>query len=343
MSKIIKINQNEFRPLEKSTLEQRKLTEPYDLERWIMEYPEVIDGSVKIITHQFNRWASEHSKQADRLDILAIDNNKQIVVIELKRVSDKYVHLQALTYAALSSSFDFEVIVDEYQQWVNKESNREIDNQIAREEIIRTFDDGMEDGEELDFSNPRICLVAPDFPDQVLTTIQWLNEVAPDLVIECHQFQVYEDGDDTFVSFNRIFPVENFDERRLRAQAKGKAGAQSSSGIRRRKAVLRIQDAELIEDGALIEFDPSNLANAEDVAKVQAWLNEGGEKRQTFTWVTGTATPLKWSETGEKLWSPSGLRNEIFSRAGAQETGYAATLGWLFQNRNLAEIAEEAS
>lgn len=38
---------------------KQKLGEASDLETWIVDHPEVLDPKIKIITTQFNRWASE--------------------------------------------------------------------------------------------------------------------------------------------------------------------------------------------------------------------------------------------------------------------------------------------
>lgn len=54
-----------------------------------------------VVTTQFSTWASETDTARERPDVLALSTSGELVVIELKRGSDRNVHLQAITYGAL--------------------------------------------------------------------------------------------------------------------------------------------------------------------------------------------------------------------------------------------------
>lgn len=102
MAHLLRVDQAEAIRVEETTMPDAGLEEAKHLEQWIVRYPEVIDDGLKIITTQYNRWASQEGGAArEALDILALSSSGQTVVMELKRGSDRKVHLQAITYGAL--------------------------------------------------------------------------------------------------------------------------------------------------------------------------------------------------------------------------------------------------
>lgn len=327
---------------------EQRLGEVSDLETWIVDHPEVLDPKIKIITTQFNRWASQEHSALERPDIIALSDSGELVVIELKRIKDTTVHLQALTYAALASSFTLDLLADEHAAWYNRhfQPDENMTQAQAKEELESFIEADDEFDDELGFALPRIMLVAPEFPAQVVTTVQWLSEIAPDLAIECHQYRLFtvpaEETDSSLVvSFNRVFPVKDIQNLRLRAQSPRVTAAKEQQQSRRRRAVARILEHELIPDEASLNFDPSGQVKQESVAQLKAWLDEDPARRD-FTWDAHSRKPLRWSVEPEKQWSPTRLRNELFHRAGASPGHFAATLAWFYQGENLSVVAGQA-
>lgn len=349
MVKLLQVDGKSSMVCEQTSMIAQGLGEVTDLEAWIVHHPEVIDPKMKIVTTQFNRWASEEGSALERPDIVGLSDSGELVVIELKRVKDKTVHLQALTYAALASSFTLDVLAQEHAAWYNKQfqpTDRMTEVQ-AKEELESFLEVDDEFDEELAFALPKIMLVAPEFPAQVLTTVQWLNEVAPDLTIECHQYHLFtvptgETVANLVVSFNRAFPVEDISQLRLRAQSPRVTAAKEQQKTRRRRSVSRILDHDLIPHGASLDFDPSGQVNQESVSTLKAWLNQD-PARQKFTWNSHSQKPFKWGVEPEQEWTATRLSNELFKRAGVPRGNFAATTAWFYQGENLALVAERAS
>lgn len=325
-------------------MEEQKFGEASHLEEWIIEHPEVIDPTMMIVTTQFDNWASEAGSSLERLDILGLSASGELVVVELKRGKDKTVHLQALTYAALVASFTLDVLAQAHAAWYNKrfQPTEELTDVQAKEKLENFVETG-DDGEELVFALPRIMLVAPEFPATVLTTVQWLSEVSPDVTVECHQYELFDvssgnDSSDVVISFNRIFPVEDIERIRLRAQSPRVSVAKEQRS-RQPRAVIRIAEKNLIPEGSPIEFDPSTRVNKESVNIVHKWLAEDSARRK-FTWDPHLLEPLRWDIQPDKRWGPTALRDEIFKRAGAPKATFAATEAFFFEGEHLAVVAE---
>lgn len=325
---------------------EQHLEEVKDLETWIVDHPEALDPKLKIITTQFNRWASKEDSALERPDIIALSEAGELVVIELKRVKDTTVHLQALTYAALASSFTLDLLAEEHASWHNNRSHpdEKITTTQAKEELESFIEADEKFDEELGFALPRIMLVAPEFPGQVLTTLQWLGEIAPDLTIECHQYRLFtvpvdETSSHLVASFTRIFPVTDIQDFRLRAQSPRVTAAKEQQKSRQRRAVARILENRMIPDNASLTFNPAGQGKKESVPLVQAWLEED-PVRQDVTWDAHSSDPLRWGVEPEKRWSATRLRNEFFRRAGAPPATARATEGWHYQGEHLSEIAD---
>ena len=349
MTKLLRINGATSELCTETNMVEQRLREVQHLEHWIVSHPEVLDESMKIVTTQFNRWVSGEDSASERPDIIAITSRGDLVVIELKRVSDRQVHLQALTYAALASSFSLDLLAEEHADWHNKKypSEDNLTKESAREALEAFIESDSDVDDEVLFALPKIILVAPEFPGQVLTTVQWLGEVAPDLNVECHEFTLFnvQTTDDTktlVVNFNRVFPVEDIDDKRLRAQSGRVVVAKEQRRKRRRKSVDRILENNAIPDGSPLRFDPSGLLNAASSDAVQAWIAED-EMRGKFSWDAKSKTPLVWAVEPEKRWTPTGLRNELFRRAHTYRGSFNAALAWFYDGSNLSAIAMRAA
>src|SRR5690606_3480795 len=105
MTRVLRVAAQNASTVRQTTMTAEGLTEPHHLERWLVDHIEVLDPTLKIVTTQFNRWSATAGTAAERLDILALARSGELVVIELKRGSDKNVHLQAISYGALVSGF----------------------------------------------------------------------------------------------------------------------------------------------------------------------------------------------------------------------------------------------
>ncbi|MBH0120028.1 DNA-binding protein [Rhodococcus sp. CX] len=321
---------------------QQSWTEPHHLEAWIVAHPEVLDPSLKVVTTQFARWESDGGSARDRLDVLAVADSGELVVIELKRAGDRQVHLQALTYAALVSGFTREILANAHLDWLRLCG----DSTVTLEEARRSLENHVEAEwtDEL-LGLPRIILVAENFPAQVITTIQWLSDVAGDITIEAHEYHLFDRGDEVAVSFQRILPVEDLEDRRLRpglVDRTTEVKEQLSTNRRRARSVAIIAEAEAIPAGAVIGLRLESLVKPDVVEQVTSWLDEN-PMRKDIRWVNDPVRPLIWAaaEDSQRRWSPTSLRNEIFERAIGQPGTFSAADAWCFNGRSLYLIAQD--
>lgn len=342
MAYLIRVDGSTSSPFQETSMVEEGLNELDHLESWIKRYPEVIDPGLKVITTQFSRWESAVGSARERPDVLALADSGELVVIELKRDSDRKIHLQAITYGALVAGFTKDMLAEAHADWVRKETG---ENLTTDEALGRLTEHVESEWTESLFTLPRLVLVAEEFPGQVLTTVQWLATVAPDLTIACHEYHLFKDETGIFVSFQRIFPVDNLADRTLRPaplDATGGVKEQLATNQRRAKSVSIIHEHSLIPEGAKITLQLETQVRREVVDQVYAWL-EADPRRRNVTWVDDLTRPLVWEASDIPLqrWTPSALRNEIFIKATGKPGTSSAADVWCYLGRSLYSIASD--
>jgi hypothetical protein len=136
----------------------------------------------------------------DRIDLLALDEDGTIIVIELKRGSNKLHLLQGISYAAMIAKWQ----PDQF---------RELLPENRYQELQQSLDDGARiNGAQ------RIVLVADAFEYEVLTTAEWLLGKY-DLDILCIRLQVARDPGSgaEYLTCEQVYPpLEIEDQARIR-------------------------------------------------------------------------------------------------------------------------------
>lgn len=341
MTEILRIDGASASVVKRATMESLNYSEVNHLESWIKAYPEVIDASLMVITTQFDQWESDTGQARERPDVLALSSNGQLVVIELKRGSDRKVPLQAITYAALASGFKLRDLARAHAAWMLTEHGEILALDDAEERLTNHVDEWRDDL----LAIPRVVVVAESFPPQVLTTVQWLDQVAPALTIECHEYTPFvDDAGAHYVAFNRLFPIEDLADRVLRPASREvaeDARTLQTETKRRARSVSIISAHHAIPDGSRIDLKLAGHVLPESVEAVDVWLS-ADSMRADVRWTSDPTKPLIWaaSEDPQARWTPSALRNEIFRRAGAREPNFSAADAWSFGGHSLYEIAK---
>jgi hypothetical protein len=170
-------------PCQETSLREHNLLERQDLEKWVEICPQILGEELLITTTEYDRF----DKTSERLDLLAIDKEGNLVIIELKRVeSGKYIDLQALKYAAYCSTLSLEDVVDLFQKYLIMKGDK-LSNEEVRNKILNFI--ANDEFEEIN-ERPRIILVAKEFRPEVTASVIWLRKFAID--ISCIKLSPYE-------------------------------------------------------------------------------------------------------------------------------------------------------
>src|SRR5438132_2026743 len=114
------------------------LYERADLQRLLRDRIDALGEDLLVIAEEFGEW--EDARR--RIDLLALDKAGRLVVIELKRTDDGgHMELQALRYAAMVSSMQFDEVVATFARHLSTHRpNEDVDAQAELEAFLTAGD-----------------------------------------------------------------------------------------------------------------------------------------------------------------------------------------------------------
>ena len=326
---------------EQITLAEAGLREREHLQEWVLDHPEILGGSLLIITSECDRWASARGRERDRLDVLALDPDGHLVVVELKRENaPETVELQALKYAAYCSRFTPESLAEEYCNWRRRSANENLDTAAAsaRLEAHLADDVGGLAGAPLD--TPRIVLLAGGFSQSTTSVVVWLRKLGLDISLRILRAYRTPSGGPV-ISISAVYPppsVEEFAVSPLLADRK--RAEEDKRATRAEPAVRQLVASGVLGPGTRLRVLPAGP----DEATFAIWAADGN--RDQAVWTNTPNLPLRWSgDEAEQLratgnFSVTGLVRYLYRQAGAAEPpGAATSLVVTDDGRSLAELA----
>ena len=312
------------------------LRERSDLQEWVRENPEILGDGVRIVTFEFDAWWSRRGREADRLDLLGLDEDGYLVLAELKRgPAPDTVEMQAIKYAAFASRFTVETLAERHAEYLSKMRGERVSDDEARERLEEHV------GEELDpalLRRPRIALLAESFPPQVTASAVWLTEMGLDISLV--EFKAYRTEHDLVLVTSRIWPLAEVEDFTVAPRELERREATELVRTRRQaRTVAILVEEEAIEEGTLLELDIA-AAPAGSRDQVAAWVADDPQRAQA-TWRNNRSTPLIWKVDGGP-WSASGLAKEIVERATDQRPNSAGPWWWkTADGETLSALANE--
>jgi hypothetical protein len=161
--------------------------------------PEVFGEELLPIGHQIQ------TKQGKRVDILAVDQLGNSVIIELKKDAGRLgVETQALQYLAEFSIYKGKKFITQFSQiyrsFMNEFGNLPL-NKISLEEEILGFT-GHQTTEQIN-QNSRIILIARGFDPVLFSMGKWFADNG--VPFRCLEYVPFEIGTEKFIGFSLVF------------------------------------------------------------------------------------------------------------------------------------------
>lgn len=155
-----------------------------------------------------------------RSDLIAVDQDGNLVLIELKRDKKDIEHrkealeFQAIRYAASCATIQStdELIQNLFAPYVEKHreefGNKELSsNEVARR-MLETF---LETNNVAKFNNrQRIILIASEFDEQTLSAVAWLNSNQVD--ISCYCLIPFKVDNHLLIHSQKILPIADYED-----------------------------------------------------------------------------------------------------------------------------------
>jgi hypothetical protein len=195
--------QNNIIQLNERLFAELNFRERDHLQEWIAKNPEVLGEDLLIIQKEFNGF----SETNERLDLLALDKEGNVVVIENKLDdSGRDVVWQALKYASYCSTLSTSQIIKIYQTYLDSNAQ----DGDAKAAIVDFLEIEDEESLVLNRNDQRIIFVANHYRKEVTSTVLWLLD--HDVRIQCFRATPYSLGEALFLQIEQIIPVPEVSE-----------------------------------------------------------------------------------------------------------------------------------
>lgn len=317
-----------FEKIDSTSFLDLDIWERKHIQEWIRQAPEILGEQLLVVSIEFDRFVNS----SDRLDVLAIDRQGNIVVIELKRDAYAgYSDLQAVRYAAMVSSMTIENLIPYYNSYQKKYLNEDnVSNEKSRTNIEEFVN--IDSFEELS-SKPRIILCSENFSQEITTTVLWLNQSGLD--ISCVRITPHRIKDQIVIVPNKIIPLQEAKQYLIDIQKKEE---QQDKKTGNRARTMKI----LIENKLLKEGDKIFLKNG--LPKFMKYEKDNPKYSATITGKLGMSNSIKW-DFDDKEYAISSLTWALFKENHPQQKDPGGVNGnwhWVNSNgKNLWELAED--
>lgn len=175
------------------------LRERAHLQEWLANEPGVLDEELLVVQKEFDGFADTR----ERLDLLALDKEGNLVVIENKLDdSGRDVTWQAAKYAAYVSTLKKTDIVSIYQQYLDKYcgGGSAVTKLCEFLEIVDLEEAVLNTG-----TGQRLVFIAANFRREVTATVLWL--IARGIRVQCFKVTPHMIGHELLIDVRQIIPV----------------------------------------------------------------------------------------------------------------------------------------
>lgn len=271
---------NRISPVKIKSFSELGFTERKHLQEWLAHQPDALGEELLIIQKEFDGFDDTR----ERLDLLALDKDGNLVVIENKLDdSGRDVVWQALKYASYCASLSKAQIVEIYQQFLHRyeplnkavelaeESGQAPEQTIDASARICEFLDAPDlDEVKLNLGNSqRLMLVAANFRKEVTSTALWL--LGQGISVQCFKVTPYALGEQLLLNIDQIIPTPEAKELMIGINAKEAEEKTTEVVLKNRHSVRREYWEQALEH---FQKSPCNLYNNISPSK-DHWLSAG--------------------------------------------------------------------
>lgn len=188
---------NKLEEIKETSYSENDLKERQHIEEWIRKSPEVLDEELLIIAHEYDKFEVN-----ERLDLLAIDKEGNLVIIEVKRDNTgSNVDFQALKYASYCARLSPTDIFEIYEDYVRVH----VPLINAKDELMEFLEvESEEDLNNIINNSQRVIIVGKEIDKRILSVCTWLYENNID--VKCVTIKPYKLGDQLIIDTNQIIP-----------------------------------------------------------------------------------------------------------------------------------------
>lgn len=318
---------NRIQPLETRRFSELGFSERKHLQEWLANHPQALtqdDDELLIIQKEFDGFDDTR----ERLDLLAIDKQGNLVIIENKLDdSGRDVVWQALKYASYCANLKKQQVVEIFQRYLDEQARQEGKESENAQSLLLEFL-GAEDLQSVQINtlkSQRLILVAAKYRKEVTNTVLWLSQFGIDC--RCFKVTLYQTGDELFLNVEQIIPTPEATDFMIGMIAK-EDEEKSASNEQRRSHGLRLEFWEQ----TLEAFCQSSCRLYDNISPGKDhWLAAGsGLAGMSFNLIFGkNEIRVEFSMQRSQAEANQLVFDFLLAQKEQIETAFAAELDWL--------------
>ena len=307
---------NKITKIANKTFQELGIREREHLQEWIADNTECLGEELLIIQKEFDGFDDTN----ERLDLLALDKNGNLVIIENKLDdSGRDVTWQALKYVSYCHTLTKLQIKEIYQSYLDKIATGE-----NAEENIEDFFNGEPFQEiALNESDQRMILVAGNFRKEVTSTVLWLIDHG--IKIQCYKVSPYEFDGKILLDIEQIIPVKETQELMIKMTDKKRQVMENKEQNHKRYEIRREFWGKLLERFNSMSEQYKNVNPSKD-----HWLSSGsGVSGVPFSFViTRTYAAVEVSISVGEMEKNKRIFDILYQSIVGIETDFGEQLFW---------------
>ena len=264
---------NNITKLEQKLFSELGFREREHLQEWIAKNPDVLGEELLIIQKEFDGFNDTN----ERLDLLAIDKDSNLVVIENKLDdTGRDVTWQALKYTSYCSTLSTSQILKIFQEYLDKY----FQNENATAVLLDFLELESETDLVLNKNDQRIMFVANNYRKEVTSTVLWL--INHDINIQCFKATPFKLKEELFLQIDQIIPVPELEE--FMIDAKEKKQEEKTKGV-----IAQETDKYLLEFWKLLKDDLNahNMVFLSNITPRARWYINFSKGKARYGFVFG--------------------------------------------------------
>ena len=217
---------NRITPLQAKSFSELGFKERDHLQEWLAFCPDALGEELLIIQKEFAGFTGTK----ERLDLLALDKDGNLVVIENKLDdSGRDVVWQALKYASYCANLSKSQVVEIFQKHLKHDEDAE--SKIC--EFLEA--DDINEVKINTGNSQRLVFVAANFPKEVTNTALWL--LGQGISIQCFRVTPYAFGEELLLKIDQIIPTPEAEEFMVGMKAKEDEEKFTEAALKHRERV----------------------------------------------------------------------------------------------------------
>ncbi len=313
---IIDKSKNRIEKIQSTTFKQLGFKEREHLQEWIANNPSCLNEDLLIIQKEFDGFNDTN----ERLDLLAIDKQGNLVIIENKLDdTGRDVTWQVLKYASYCSTLNSSQIISIFSQYLSKHSNAE-----SAETLLEEFLETEDYREKLNIGNSqRIVMIAGEFRKEVTSTVLWLLNYG--LRVQCFKATPYKLQEQLFLNMEQIIPIKEAEDFVISMANKSREEVGVQEQMKERHITRRkFWTAYLKEMNKSCQLY-QNVSPSKD-----HWISAGsGISGVTYTSVvTGDYIRIELAIWGKTQDENKAVFDALFSKKSKIESDFGTKLNW---------------